>query len=188
MITVKRTLLGMICIGCMFMLVGCGSIFGKSNRDSNLSKRGMRYYFDNKIYDTVINELQGRIEYNAPSMEGIIKDNVRIYYGDNNALVLWLGNEDKSVTKDKVINKYSEKMIENIEEVADIENVGVEFNVELLAKDKVNNINRNKYVGVINAIGKDGIETMVPINLSEEERSELVRSAEVLKEIIKGID
>ena len=37
-------------------------------------------------------------------------------------------------------------------------------------------------------VGKDGIETIVPINLSEEERSELVRSAEVLKEIIKGID
>ncbi len=36
-------------------------------------------------------------------------------------------------------------------------------------------------------VGKDGIETMVPINLSEEEKRDLVNSAKVLKDILESI-
>ena len=91
-------------------------------------------------------------------MEGIIKDNLRIYSGDNNALVLWFDKAKNDMSLGKIINKYSEIMVENIEEVADIDNVGVELDLKLLANDTVNNINRNKYKGTINAIGRDGID------------------------------
>ena len=37
-------------------------------------------------------------------------------------------------------------------------------------------------------VGKDGIETKVPINLSEEEKEDLVNSAKVLKDILKSIE
>ena len=49
-------------------------------------------------------------------------------------------------------------MVKNVEEVAQIDNVGVEFNMELLATDTVNSIPRNKYKGTIEAIGTDGID------------------------------
>lgn len=139
-------------------LTGCGGLFGNDKKSDELSRRGLQYYFDNQIYNTVTIDMLDSFVFNAPSMEGIIKDNLRIYSGENNALIVWFDKAKRDVGLNKIIGKYSDAMIENIEDVADIDNVGVELDLDLLANDTVNNISRNKYKGKINAIGRDGID------------------------------
>ena len=153
----KIVMFSAIIISAIVVLSGCRGLFDNKKSDG-LSRRGLQYYFDNQIYNTVTIDMLDSFEFNAPSMEGIIKDNLRIYSGDNNALVLWFDKAKNDMSLGKIINKYSETMVENIEEVADIDNVGVELDLKLLANDTVNNINRNKYKGTINAIGRDGID------------------------------
>jgi hypothetical protein len=154
----KIAVLGAV-IGSIVLMTGCSSFFKSKNSGVTLSQRGMQYYFDNEIYSTVSIDILENIQIYAPSMEGLIKDNLRIYRGENNALVLWLDKaKNNSVSLDRIINKYSEAMVDNIEDVAQIDDVGVELNMELLAKDTVNDITRNKYKGTINAIGRDGID------------------------------
>ena len=154
----KMALVSMIA-GSVILITGCSSFFEKNKSGVTLSQRGMQYYFDNEIYSTVSIDILEDIQIYAPSMEGLIKDNLRIYSGENNALVLWLDKaKNNAMSIDRIINRYSESIVRNIEDVAQIDDVGVEFNMDLLAKDTVNNIPRNKYKGTINAIGRDGID------------------------------
>ena len=156
---IKKISLMCMILGSIVLMTGCSSFFKDKESGVTLSQRGMQYYFDNEIYSTVSIDILEDIQIYAPSMEGLIKDNLRIYSGKNNALVLWLDKtKNNSISLDKIINRYSESMVKNIQEVAQIDNVGVELNMELLAKDTVNNIPRNKYKGTINAIGRDGID------------------------------
>ena len=84
----------MICMMVSIVLLGgCSELFGKEKNEAQ-SRTGMQYYFDGEMYDTVTIEVLDDIEFYAPSMEGMIKDNLRIYQGENSALVLWI-TEDK---------------------------------------------------------------------------------------------
>ena len=153
----KRTILIICMLMSIILLSGCNSILGGEEKKTQ-SRTGMQYYFDGKMFNTATIEILDGIEFHAPSMEGMIKDNLRIYQGENSALILWIDEDKKNVNIGKIISEYADTMVENIESVAQIDNVGVQFDMELLAKDKVNDIDRYKYIGVISAIGKDGVD------------------------------
>ena len=73
-------------------------------------------------------------------------------------LFIWFGKNDDKVNSSSVLNRNSKILTKYISSFSSIDTVDVAFNLDMIAKDTVNNIERNKYVGMITGIDDNGID------------------------------
>ena len=153
----KRTMLVIVVVLSILCLGAC-DLFKTDKGELDLSKRGLQYYFSGNMYDTVEANFSELFTYSAPEMECSSSKNSRLYKGDESALLIWMGDKSKKVSKSNILEKYSENILEYIKDASRIDTVGVKFDLNMVAEDVVNEIDRNKYVGEIDAIGIDGVD------------------------------
>ena len=152
----KKLVALFLIISNIFLLSGCGLF--KEDKNSKLSNRGLKYYFADKEYETVTASIDNVITYNAPSMNCECDKYIRIYRNETEILFIWLGKNDDKVTSSTVLKRHSKMLSKYICSYANIDSVDVAFNLDKIAVDTVNNIERNKYVGTITGINNEGID------------------------------
>ena len=146
----------LVIVNCI-LLSGC-SLFNNEQKNKNISNRGLSYYFSNEEYGTVQANIDNLVTYNAPSMKCESDKYIRLYRTETEILFIWFGKNDDKVNSNSVLNKNSKILTKYISTFSSIDTVDVAFNLDMVAKDTVNNIERNKYVGTITGIDDNGID------------------------------
>lgn len=162
----KKIMLIVLVIICMFQMVGCIDLFDNNIEDEGeLNNRGLKYYFDEEEYATVAATIDEDITYEAPEMKCESDKYIRIYKTENEILFIWLGKRADKINSSDVLTKKSKILTKYICQYANIETVDVAFNLDMIAEDTVNGIKRNKYTGTIDGINSSGIDVALKTSI-----------------------
>ena len=163
-----KKLVAMVLIFSMAVLLcGCDNIFGGKKKES-ASNRGFSFYFDNEEYIPHEQSLDNTVYFDAPNMTNEGDRCSRVYKNNNEVLFVWLGDRENISNKDKkekklltsnVLNKCANTISSYVSAYTGLDTIDVSFNLDKIAEDIVNNIERYKYVGSIQGIDKRGIDT-----------------------------
>jgi hypothetical protein len=158
-VIVKRKIVAIaMVLSCAMSTLGCSKLFDKNNNNRDMSDRGLNYCFEGEAYDVVEASIDNDITYKAPQIKCESDKNLRAYATESEILFIWLGKKADKINSEDVLAKNSKAITKYICTFADIETVDVSFNLDMTAEDKVNNIDRKKYIGTVNGINRSGID------------------------------